>query len=99
MKTNEQITTEQNETIATETINMLGNQCTRLERIIRNVLVFVGLVVLCLAITNHRLSQANERNNQRWIDYLSQYDFVSQDGDGYNYFNADVNGDVVNGEK
>jgi len=31
--------------------------------------------------------QVVEQNNQRWIDYLSQYDFVSQDGKG----------DIVNG--
>lgn len=97
MRTDEQITTEQNQTIASETISILGNQCMRLERIIRGVLIFAGFVVLCLAGINHRCLQANERNNQRWIEYLSQYDFVSQDGEGYNYYNSDVSGDVVNG--
>lgn len=41
--------------------------------------------------------EAIDRSNQRWIEYLSQYDFVSQDGEGYNYYNSDVGGDVVNG--
>ncbi len=95
--TEKQETAALNETLASDTINMLGDQCTRLERIIRGVLIFAGLVVLCLAIINYRYSLANEQNNQRWIEYLSQYDFVSQDGDGYNYFNSDVGGDVVNG--
>ncbi|MFG6330506.1 MAG: hypothetical protein K1W28_01550 [Lachnospiraceae bacterium] len=76
---------------------MLGNQCTRLVKIIRDVLIFAGFVVLCLATINFRHALANERNNQRWIEYLSQYDFVSQDGEGYNYYNSDVGGDVVNG--
>lgn len=97
MRTEEQITAEQNETIASETINMLGNQCMRLERIIRDVLIFAGFIAFCLSIINYRHSQANERNNQRWIEYISQYDFVSQDGEGYNYYNSDVSGDVVNG--
>jgi len=96
MRTDGQIT-EQNETLATETITMLSNQCMRLERVIRYVLIFAGFAVLCLAITNYRYSLANERNNQRWIEYLSQYDFVLQDGEGYNYYNSDVGGDVVNG--
>ena len=56
-------------------------------------------MVLLFAVTNYRYSLANERNNQRWIEYLSQYDFVTQDGDGYNYFNSDVGGDVVNGKE
>ena len=76
---------------------MLGSQCARLAKIVRDILIFAGFVVLCLVAANIRYSQANERNNQRWIEYLSQYDFVSQDGDGYNYFNSDVGGDVVNG--
>lgn len=38
-----------------------------------------------------------ERNNQRWIDYLSDYDFITQDGEGINYYNADVGGNVNNG--
>lgn len=95
--TKKQETAARSETLASETINILGNQCTRLERIIRGVLIFAGFVVLCLAIINYRYSKANERNNQRWIEYLSQYDFVSQDGEGYNYYNSDVSGDVVNG--
>lgn len=97
MKNDEQ-TTGQSETLATETINMLGNQCTRLAKIIRDIMIFAGFVILCLTTANYRYSQANERNNQRWINYLSQYDFVSQDGDGYNYFNSDVDGDVLNGK-
>lgn len=96
MRTDGQIT-EQNETLATETIAMLSNQCMRLERVIWYVLIFAGFAVLCLAITNYRYSLANERNNQRWIEYLSQYDFVTQDGEGYNYYNSDVGGDVHNG--
>ena len=95
----EQENTARGETQATEIISMLGSQCTRLMKIIKYILVFCGLVVLLLAVANYRYSQANERNNQRWIEYLSQYDFVTQDGDGYNYFNSDVGGDVVNGKE
>lgn len=97
--TEKQETAAPNETLASDTISMLSNQCMRLGRIIREVMIFAGLVVFCLAIINYRYSLANERNNQRWIEYLSQYDFVSQDGEGYNYYNADVGGDVVNGKE
>lgn len=41
--------------------------------------------------------EAVERSNQRWIDYLSEYDFVTQDGEGINYYNSDIGGDVNNG--
>ena len=35
--------------------------------------------------------------NLYWIYQWSSYDYVSQDGDGYNYYNSDVEGDVDNG--
>lgn len=90
---------QQENTTATEIISTLGSQCARLAQIIRDILIFAGFVVLGLVASNIRYSLANERNNQRWIEYLSQYDFVTQDGDGYNYFNSDVGGDVVNGKE
>lgn len=90
---------QQENTTATEIISTLGSQCARLAQIIRDILIFAGFVVLGLVASNIRYSLANERNNQRWIEYLSQYDFVTQDGDGYNYFNSDVGGDAVNGKE
>ena len=42
---------------------------------------------------------ANCFQSKHFVDYLSQYDFVSQDGEGYNYYNSDVGGDVINGSE
>lgn len=36
-------------------------------------------------------------SNLYWIYQWNSYDYVSQDGEGYNYYNADVEGDVMNG--
>ena len=35
--------------------------------------------------------------NLYWIYQWNSYDYVSQDGHGYNYYNSDVEGDVDNG--
>lgn len=35
--------------------------------------------------------------NTYWIYQWNSYDYVSQDGHGYNYYNSDVEGDVDNG--
>lgn len=35
--------------------------------------------------------------NVYWIYQWNSYDYVSQDGDGYNYYNSDVEGDIDNG--
>lgn len=35
--------------------------------------------------------------NAIWIYVFQSYDYVSQDGEGQNYFNREVGGDVYNG--
>lgn len=35
--------------------------------------------------------------NAIWIYVFQSYDYVTQDGEGYNYFNHEVGGDVFNG--
>lgn len=35
--------------------------------------------------------------NGIWIYVFQSYDYVTQDGEGYNYFNREVGGDVYNG--
>lgn len=36
-------------------------------------------------------------SNMYWAYQWSSYDYVSQDGEGYNYYNSDVEGDISNG--
>lgn len=35
--------------------------------------------------------------NIYWIYVFNSYEYVSQDGEGYNYYNSDVEGDINNG--
>lgn len=35
--------------------------------------------------------------NMAWLYVFQSYDYVSQDGDGQNYYNSQVGGDVYNG--
>lgn len=35
--------------------------------------------------------------NGIWIYVFQSYDYVTQDGEGYNYYNHEVGGDVFNG--
>lgn len=37
--------------------------------------------------------------NIYWIYQWNSYDYVSQDGEGYNYYNSDVEGDITNGSE
>lgn len=35
--------------------------------------------------------------NMVWLYVFQSYDYVSQDGEGYNYYNKEIGGDVHNG--
>lgn len=35
--------------------------------------------------------------NMAWVYVFQSYDYVTQDGEGHNYFNREVGGDVYNG--
>lgn len=37
--------------------------------------------------------------NTYWIYVFNSYEYVSQDGEGYNYYNSEIRGDVENGPK
>lgn len=37
--------------------------------------------------------------NMAWLYVFQSYDYVSQDGEGYNYYNHEVGGDVYNGSE
>lgn len=49
---------------------------------------FIAFLVTLLALMG---------TNFYWIYQWNSYDYVSQDGEGYNYYNAEVEGDIVNG--
>lgn len=93
------------QTLASETIASLQEQCSKKNNIIWHTITIAFLSVLASflmmninqAKSEDKWRQTIERMNQGWIDYLSQYDFVTQDGEGINYYNADVGGNVNNG--
>ena len=37
--------------------------------------------------------------NVYWIYVFNSYEYVSQDGEGFNYYNSDVEGDITNGSE
>lgn len=97
MKNTNETTAENNQPLASETIAMQREQFNLLAKIAFWAMALEALIIAGLLIVNTLHARANERNNQRWLEYLSEYDFISQDGEGINYFNSDIGGDVTNG--
>ena len=57
-------------------------------------IVVLGVAVVAISIS---LSIINYKNDRDWRELFASYDYVSQDGEGYNYYNSDIEGDVNNG--
>ncbi len=57
----------------------------------------IGCLVLGIIIVGIGMAIINYCNDRDWRELFSSYDYVSQDGEGYNYYNADIEGDVNNG--
>lgn len=49
---------------------------------------FIAFLIALLALVG---------TNACWIYQWTAYDYVSQDGEGYNYYNSGVEGDITNG--
>lgn len=59
----------------------------------------VGVVSLTVAVIVIAIGMAviNYRNDCDWRELFSSYDYVTQDGSGYNNINTGTQGDVNNG--
>lgn len=59
----------------------------------------VGVISLTIAVIVIAIGMAviNYRNDCDWRELFGSYDYVSQDGNGYNNINTGNQGDVING--
>lgn len=96
------------ESLASEIIESAKRESKGKDMGIVCVSVLSGAVIAGMMMLNHSQTQIMhendnqwrktvEANNQNWIDYLSEYDFVSQDGEGINNINTGKQGDLLNG--
>jgi len=56
-----------------------------------------AIAIIFGSVERQHLVSANLQNDREWRELFSSYDYVSQDGEGQNYYNNDVGGDVNNG--
>lgn len=59
----------------------------------------VGVISLTIAVIIIAIGMAviNYRNDCDWRELFGSYDYVSQDGEGTNYYNSEIGGNVNNG--
>lgn len=52
--------------------------------------------IICGSIERRHLVSANLQNDREWRQLFSDYDFISQDGEGINSINTGKQGDLIN---
>lgn len=52
---------------------------------------------VCGKMERENLVQTNYQNDCEWRKLFSEYNYISQDGNGENYYNSNVSGEVNNG--
>lgn len=67
------------------------------ERLSRAKDFFIVCLTVAVVATGLGMAVINYMNDRDWRELFASYDYVSQDGEGYNYYNSDIGGDVNNG--
>lgn len=66
-------------------------------------MVILGIVTIAVAafgwIERSHLVDVNYQNDCEWRTLFSDYDFISQDGEGINSINDGMQGDLINGSE
>jgi len=68
----------------------------------KNVALFIlgaitAVTVIAGTVERQHLVDTNLQNDREWRELFSSYDYVSQDGEGQNYYNNEIGGNVNNG--
>ena len=59
--------------------------------------ILTGISILGIIGTAVFMSSVNHQNDKEWRELFGSYEFVTQDGGGYNNVNSGQQGDVNNG--
>lgn len=56
-------------------------------------------VTICSKAEREKLVQTNYQNDKEWRELFDSYDFISQDGEGFNNVNSGTQGNLDNSEE
>jgi len=88
----------QNKEVVTETIKEpQENFTTEIFRTLKaqSKAVIIGLIIL-LAVSSAIWTVAYYQNDKKWRELFSEYDYISQDGEGFNNINSGTQGSLDN---
>lgn len=92
---NKELTTSEH--LALEVLKRESEKSKAKDRGVITLGVLTGLSILGIIGTAVFMSNINHQNDKEWRELFSSYDYITQDGGGYNNVNSGQQGDLNNG--
>lgn len=77
--------------------NISSSVIYHIEKVSRFWIFFASVAFAALTALLAFQMNINKENDREWRELFGSYDYVSQDGNGENYYNSNVSGEVNNG--
>lgn len=77
--------------------NVSSSVIYHIEKVSRFWIFFASVAFASMAALLAFQMNINKENDREWRELFNSYDYISQDGNGENYYNSNVSGEVNNG--
>ena len=68
-----------------------------IEKVSKRWIIFASIAFAALAYALIHQMNLKQESDREWKELFNSYDYISQDGNGENYYNSNVSGEVNNG--
>ena len=90
MEQNKEIVQEQEPNISSSVIY-------HIEKVSKRWVIFASVAFAAMALLLAYQMNLKQQSDREWKELFNSYDYISQDGNGENYYNSNISGEVNNG--
>lgn len=77
--------------------NISSSVIYHIEKVSKRWIIFASIAFAAMAALLAYQMGLKQQSDREWKELFNSYDYISQDGNGENYYNSNVSGEVNNG--
>lgn len=77
--------------------NISSSVIYHIEKVSKRWVIFASVAFAAMALLLAYQMNLKQQSDREWKELFNSYDYISQDGNGENYYNSNVSGEVNNG--
>lgn len=77
--------------------NVSSSVIYHIEKVSKRWIIFASVAFAAMAALLAYQMGLKQQSDREWKELFNSYDYISQDGNGENYYNSNVSGEVNNG--